>query len=150
MPKFVVKQPKNQRPMINDAYTASVKKKMSYAIIPFIVGAIVLVFSMGQTIDDKVLRLVCLIVGLLLFIVGIITFAKYAKDLNDYAKAYWEEEDKKSGKTPKKEEAPREKITWAQAAAEYKQEAKATAQEASIMMANKFVEAELKSQDKPE
>ncbi len=150
MPKFVVRQPKNQRPMINDAYTASVKKKMSYAIVPFVVGAILLVFSMGQGIEDKMLRVLCLAVGLILFVVGILVFAKFAKDLNDYAKVYWEKEDKKAGKAVVKEEEPREKITWAQAAAEVKEENKQTAREVSKQMANKFVNAELQNADKAE
>lgn len=153
MPKFVVKQPKNQRPMINDTYTASVKRKMSYAIIPFVAGAIVLVFSMGQGIEDKMLRLACLIIGLVLFVAGILVFAKYARDLNIYAREYWEKEDRKGNPVKEKahkEDAPKEKITWAQAAAEYKAEAKATAHEATKIMASKFVDAEtqnIKEQD---
>lgn len=150
MPKFVAKQPKNQRPMINDAYTAGVKKKMRYAIVPFIIGAIGLVYSMGQGIDDKTMRMVCLVVSALLFLIGLVIFAKFAKDLNDYAKEYWAKEDSKNEKAVRKEEMPREKITWAQAAAEYKAEAKATAQEASKMMAAKFVEAELQNPDNKE
>lgn len=140
--KYTVKQPKNQRPMINNAYTAEVKRKMSYAIVPFIIGAIVLVFSMGQAIEDKTLRLVCLIVGVVLFLFGVLFFIKYAKDLNDYSKAYWEKVDEKEGKTVKQDNAPREKVTWAQAKAEYQAEAKEAALEATKKMAEKFIQSE--------
>lgn len=139
--KFVVKQPKNQRAMINDAYTASVKKKMGYAFVPFILGALILVMSMGQIVEDKTMRVIVLVVGVALFLIGILYIIKSAKDLNDYAKAYWEKEDAKNG-APKKQEEPREKITWAQAKAEYKEEAKQTAEEASRLMAAKFMTAE--------
>ena len=141
MPKFVAKQPKNQRQMINDSYTASVKKKMSYAFVPFVLGAIAVVATMGDMIPDKRIRLVVLLVGVVLFLAGILYIVKSAKDLNDYAKIYWEKKDAMEGKSRQKEE-PREKITWAQAKAEYKEEAKATAEEASILMASKFMPAE--------
>lgn len=142
MPKYVVKQPKNQRPMINDSYTASVKKKMGVAFLPFIIGALALVFAMGAGIEDKAVRLIVLLVGLVLFLFGIIVILKSTKDLKDYANAYWEKEDQKKGTAAKVKEEPREKITWAQAKAEYQAEAKATAQEASRLMAEKFVQAE--------
>lgn len=85
MPKYVVKQPKNQRPMINDSYTASVKKKMGVAFLPFIIGALALVFAMGAGIEDKAVRLIVLLVGLVLFLFGIIVILKSTKDLKDYA-----------------------------------------------------------------
>lgn len=140
--KFVAKQPKNQRPMINNVHTAAIKKKMSYAFLPFVVGAIVLVFSMGQGVESNTTKLVMMIAGLVLFLIGLLVIVKYAKELNDYAKVYWEEYDKKHpGKQPKAE-APREKVTWAQAVNEYKEEAKATAVEASRQMAEKIAKAE--------
>lgn len=142
--KFVTKQPKNQRPMINNEHTAAIKKKMSYAFLPFVVGAILLVFSMGQGVDDKTMKIVMLIGGLALFLIGLLVIVKFAKELNDYAKAYWEKYDAKYPDNQEKAEAPREKITWAQAIDEYKSEAKESAAEASRLMAEKFAKAEEK------
>lgn len=140
--KYAVRQPKNQRPMINNVHTAEIKRKMSYAMLPFVIGAIIVVFSMGQGIEDKTIRLICLLVGAVMFLLGILFFVKYAKELNDYAKAYWEKVDEKEGKSVKKQEAPREKITWAQAKAEAQAEVKESAKEASRRMAEKFVQAQ--------
>lgn len=140
--KFVVKQPKNQRPMINNEHTVAIKKKMSYAFLPFVVGAILLVFSMGQGVDDKTMKIVMLIGGLVLFLIGLLVIVKYAKELNDYAKLYWEKYDDKYPGGQEKVEAPREKITWAQAVNEYKSEAKVAAVEASRQMAEKLAKAE--------
>lgn len=140
--KFVARQPKNQRPMINNEHTAAIKKKMSYAFLPFVVGAILLVFSMGQGVDDKTMKIVMLIGGLALFLIGLLVIVKFAKELNDYAKMYWEKYDAKHPDNQEKVEAPREKITWAQAVNEYKSEAKEAAVEASRQMAEKLAKAE--------
>ena len=137
--KYVVKTPKNQRPMIKDAYTDAIKKKMTIGIVPFIIGAIGLVSSMGQTIPDKSMRLTILIIGAVMFVVGIIILLKGAMDLNTYSKAFWEKEDAKIYGEEKDE--PREKITWAQAKAEYKEEAKAAALEASRLAAEQLAAA---------
>ena len=142
--RFVAKQPKNQRPMINDAYTASVKKKMGYAFLPFVVGALLLVFSMGQGIEDKTMKLLMMIAGLALFLIGLLVIVKFAKDLNDYAKAYWEKEDAKNPGKQVKAEPTREKITWAQARDEYREESKVAAAEASRQMAEAIAKAEEK------
>lgn len=129
--------------MIKNAYTDSVKKKMGYAIVPFIVGALVLVGVMGQGIDDKSIRLIMLIAGLVLFVIGLLMFVKYAKELNDYAKAYWEKEDQKNSDKQQKQENPgREKITWAEAKNEYKEEVRAAALESSRKAAEQIAKAE--------
>ena len=140
--KYVVREPKGQRPMINNEQTAAIKQKMMLGAIPFVIGAIGLVGSMGDAIPDKQMRLVVLIVALVMFLFGILVIVNNAKALKDYSDAYWEKYDqKKYGSTAKEDYEKREKITWAQAKAEYKQEAKTARKEASRMAAEKFAEA---------
>ncbi len=92
---FTPKQPQNQRPLIKDEFTDKLKKKMSIAVVPFVIGAIILIIALDQSVKDPTIKITLLIIGLILFILGFGFFVRYSRDLKNYSIMKWEELDAK-------------------------------------------------------
>lgn len=80
-----------ERPMIKDEFTDMLKKKMSFAVIPFVIGAIILVVALDKRVTDPTMKIGLMLVGLVLFVIGFGFFVRYARDLKNYSIMKWEE-----------------------------------------------------------
>lgn len=98
---FNMNQPQNQRPMIKDEFTDMLKKRMSIAVVPFVIGAVVLVVALDQRVQEPSTKIALLLVGLVLFVLGFGFFVRYARDLKNYSILKWEEEEAKKAEAKK-------------------------------------------------
>lgn len=74
---------------------------MSIAVVPFIIGAVILVIALDQRMQDTTMKITLLLVGLVLFVLGFGFFARYARDLKNYSILKWEEQEAKEAEAKK-------------------------------------------------